>query len=210
MHLDSANTLREIAILDKFFIDEAVGFKGRFLEIGADDGKDHLYHLLAKGWDGVYCEPDPRCCYELIKNTESYKNQVTIINSAVMDQQGLIDFYFSSNGSGTSSLDQSWHERMKEHVPESNIRKIITNAISTQELLTLVGTDFDIVSIDAEGSDDRIVTSIDWQQFDRCRILLIEGNLHLRNQLEEQGNFKVYTETDSNIIYVKDQYLKNQ
>ena len=127
-----------------------------------------------------------------------------------MDQQGLMDFYFSSNGSGTSSLDQSWHERMKEHVPESNIRKIITNAISTQELLTLVGTDFDIVSIDAEGSDDRIVTSIDWQQFDRCRILLIEGNLHLRNQLEEQGNFKVYTETDSNIIYVKDQYLKNQ
>jgi hypothetical protein len=95
-------------------------------------------------------------------------------------------------------------------VPDPNIRKIIINAISTQELLTLVGTDFDIVSIDAEGSDDRIVTSIDWQQFDRCRILLIEGNLHLRNQLENQGNFKVYTETDSNIIYVKDQYLKNQ
>ncbi len=41
---------------------------GKFLEIGANIGKNGTgWQLLQNNWEGVYCEPDPVACADLMK-----------------------------------------------------------------------------------------------------------------------------------------------
>ena len=75
----------EEEIVREFFKDQP---HGRFLELGAHTGEprhesEPCWNLLAKGWDGYYCEPNPFNCTKLIRNTWPYRNQIRIFNGAV-------------------------------------------------------------------------------------------------------------------------------
>jgi FkbM family methyltransferase len=201
-------------IFDKILEDTFKDFKGKFLGIGAHIGNDWSLPLLDQGWTGVYCEPDPFACAELIKNTEKYQSQISIVNSAVMATSGLRQFYLSLNSSFLSSMRSDWMEKLlsikyNKHW-DQNPRKlsITTNAISFQELLNYVGKDFDLIVIDTEGSDAEIIASIDWKQLTNCKMICFEQEFaelepyaDIIKQLHDQGPFVMTDQSSCNSIY---------
>lgn len=189
-------------------------FKGRFLGIGANFGFDWGFPLLDRGWTGVYCEPDPIACAQLIANTEKYRDRVTIVNSAVMPTSGLRPFYLSLNSSFLSSIHSDWLENALSHNDswDRNPKKlpILTNTISFINLIAYVGTDFDLIVIDAEGVDVEIAMSIDWSQFTKCTLISLEHGYpeiypssKIVEQLFYQGSFKLTDVMPGHAVYKK-------
>lgn len=206
------------SIFDKL-LEDLFPNSGHFLGIGANIGKDWSFPLLEKQWTGVFCEPDPSACSELIKNTKQYSNQVTIVNSAIMGSSGLRPFYVSLNSSFLSSMRPEWmhkllsieYNKVWDSKPEQV--SIVTNAISFQELINYTGSEFDLIVIDAEGSDAEIAASIDWSQFSKCQAVCLEHefmelepHIDIIEQLYNQGSFELTDQGHCFALYKKVNY----
>ena len=190
---------------------------GKFLEIGANDGVDgHTRFLLEQGWHAVYCEPDPYACTRLIDNTQSYRDQVTIINSAISPKTGPIDFYLAINGDNMSSYDPAWldinkkYHNLKDNTINdgtnrnpTNTRQIITNSLGFSELINFVGNDFDLIITDVEGMDAELIKSIDWQQFTNTKLIITEAGESVAKHLYTTGGFLPFARTKHNMVYYK-------
>lgn len=74
---------------------------GVFVEFGAWDGKhlSNTYALLEKNWKGVYIEADQTRFKELVRNTESQKENLELINAYVKPQgvHSLDNILFETN-----------------------------------------------------------------------------------------------------------------
>jgi FkbM family methyltransferase len=171
------------AILDKILEEHFQNKTGKFLGIGANIGKDWSWPLLQKGWQGILVEPDPAAFVALIKNSREFHDQLKIVNTAISSQSGLSPFYLSLKSSWNSSMDKDWQNKTLENHPhnlsvqqddKNHIQEILTNATGFQDFINYVGNKFDVIVIDTEGFDSRIVMSLDWQQFQQCTLVCIE------------------------------------
>ncbi len=188
-------------IISNFF----TGYTGKFLVIGANDGLDQTFSLLENGWKGYYCEPNPISCAKLIENTQKFNDNVTIINSAITPTSKITDFFISIDDSTFSSLDPTW---LKNHGMSTQC-KIITNTIKFQDLLITIGTDFDLIVIDVEGIDIELCQSINWNQFNKCKMLSLEAGPAVIKQVYQEGNFILTHQTSTNSFYKKIKYLNS-
>ena len=169
---------------------------GKFLIVGAHDGKDHSQQLLSRGWQGVYCEPNPMICSELVNNTEDYRSQVTILNVAITPSGGPIDFYLDPNTSLATTV-KNWRE-------STNLsRKIIVNSMTFTQLFELTGYNFDYVQTDTEGLDIQIIETVDWSKLTQCRMICTEAGPAVLKQLCRQNRFMLTDQTPTNAIYKK-------
>jgi fructose 1,6-bisphosphatase len=85
---------------------------------------------------------------------------------------------------------------------------VTTNAISFQKLINYVGNNFDLIVINAEGSDSEIVASVNWGQFTNCKMICVEKEFlelelyaDIIKQLYDQGSFILTDQTPCNSIY---------
>lgn len=161
-------------IIDNFFKDCV----GNFLVIGAANGIDQSFGLLKRGWNVVYCEPDPVACQQLLTITEQWSDQVTIVNAAITPNDNKLTKFYVSTSTGLSSLFDPG---------KPGFREIITNAVSVNNLFKTIGYNFDYIQIDAEGLDIDLVKAIDWSQLSQCKMLCIESGFPLFLHLLEHG-----------------------
>ena len=202
-------------IFNNILADHFKGYTGRFLGIGANVGLDWGFPLLDRGWSGIYCEPDPIACSQLIQNTEKYRDRVSVVNSAIMPTGGLRPFYLSLNSSFLSSMHSDWLETVLSYNNnqwDQNPKKvsILTNSISFQEFINYIGKDFDLIVIDTEGFDVEIAMSVDWSQFTKCTLISLEHGFpevypssDIIEQLYNQGSFILTTVTPGHAVYKK-------
>lgn len=182
----------DILLVKEFFKDQPMG---RFLGIGSGSGDDQTGPLLEKGWSGVYCDPDPLVWPDLLKNTESRRDRVVLINAAIAPDSRFCDFHISESVA-LSSLK-------KENVANL-FRTVLIHSVTIDQLLGHVGDDFDYVQFDIEGLDGEVIQSIDWaQHFLNCKLIGVEGDLSIWHQLWEQGRFVISHMTEHNVYFKK-------
>ena len=176
---------------------------GRALIIGVNQGDNNpAWNLIESGWKAVVCEPDPFAISILIEKHSKYADNLTIVNSAISPTTGsLSPFYLSIARSAMSSLQRTWLRRQKQiPIEERQQRQILTHTLSFQQLLDHVGTDFDLVVIDAEGMDAELIGSIDWTQLDNCRMVCVEQIGDSHHSFNHAG-FKLVHTTPMNFYF---------
>lgn len=176
---------------------------GRALIIGVNQGDNNpAWNLIKSGWKAVVCEPDPFAISILIEKHSKYADNLTIVNSAISPTTGsLSPFYLSIARSAMSSLQRTWLRRQKQiPIEERQQRQILTHTLSFQQLLDHVGTDFDLVVIDAEGMDAELIGSIDWTQLDNCRMVCVEQIGDSHHSFNHAG-FKLVHTTPMNFYF---------
>ena len=89
---------------------------------------------------------------------------------------------------------------------EKKQQRILTHTLSVQQLLEHVGTDFDLVVIDAEGSDEDIINAIDWSQLSNCSVLCCEGWHGAELTLREAG-FSLYHRNVNHYFKRENKYI---
>ena len=173
--------------------------KGRFLDIGANDGVTlSMSRALALlGWNGVCVEPSPSAFYKLDALYRFDENPATIhcINAAVTTQDGPIELYDSGTHlrKGDTALLSTTVPAEMERWKNSHeqFTKIMVRGITFSTLLKECGmahpyeskpsahppnvARFDFITIDAEGADWSILRQIDLRAVG-CSMLCIEVN----------------------------------
>ena len=150
----------------------------RLLQVGANDGarEDPVAQLIQLGIvEAILVEPLPGMC-EKLRDLHKDNPAVTVVQCAIGPASGEMPFYYMEDTLGSdlsvySSLDRDYIERQKRNEiiigeRESLVRQIEIRSASVAvrtvaELVTENGwTGLDVLVVDAEGFDDKIVGSV--------------------------------------------------
>lgn len=154
--------------------DEAVAayfgdFKGRFLEIGAADGKilSNCYLLALKGWGGVCVEGSHRWVDAWFKNYAGMLGRVALVNEAMGTREPGWGTFFDCFGDDTASTVS---ERLvKLGQSRANHHPIRKYLITAREILDLCPGPYHFVSIDIDGMSVPVMREIPYDKLDtRC------------------------------------------
>jgi len=173
----------------------------KFIQIGANDGISHdpLYPYLIKSkWRGLMLEPNPLVIDTLRKNHKNTCSDLTFINAAVTSGKAS-KLYLTEFNSGFASLNK---EHVLKHIGEAHAKQVISIDVKLITFTQLL-QDFpefkqcDLLLIDAEGWDAKILLSIDFTIFDVDliifeRVHLTEDELIILNTLFESHDFSCF------------------
>lgn len=186
-------------------------YKGRFIDIGANDGKtlSNTLWCAENGWSGVCVEPcqeafDRLCITHADTGIKCYQY-------AIADNFGEVTLYKSGEHLGkgdVSLLSTTKHEELKRWKGTENeftVEQI--TAITWDEFHHRTGQEpqYDLISIDAEGCDWEILKQINL--FDvGCSMLIIETNGVENEKYIEycaKHGMKLYAKNHENLIFVR-------
>lgn len=143
---------------ESYILDHFKDFTGRFLEIGAFDGKtfSNCFALSEKGWSGVCVEPSPGPFLGMMKAYEGKPN-IKLVNAAVSYKaSGLVEFA-DSLGDAVSTTSKSHEAVWGKHL---KFQHIYVNTISVGDIMHTFGEHYDFISLDVEGTNVEILKTI--------------------------------------------------
>lgn len=188
-----------ISILDK-----ETGQK-KFLQIGANDGIifDHLREFIVKDeWQGILIEPVKETFEELVENHKKSKN-LKFINIAISDVQEEKEISYipkeaikknnlniSLKGCSTFHEFRQGEKSIPMRVHEEKNKNFLTKQMVKCETLNNVLLkekikELDLLQIDTEGHEHKIITSIDFKDF-YCKVIIFETNRRKKMFSNEQ------------------------
>lgn len=129
----------------------------------------------------VAFEPDDATFDVLKRNVETnLLNDVTLINKALYDSKGNVDFYFSPEQPGL--LVQSTR---KESLARSEAKTVETDVLSNH-----INQEVDFLKMDIEGAEDRVMKDLDdTAKLSLVKEMVIEYHHHMRPQEDALGTF---------------------
>jgi len=183
---------------------------GFFVDIGAYDGvtgSNSLFFESKLGWDGIAVEPSNRQFKELNKN-----RNCECVNEAISNEKQTIEFievidgYTQMSGLNKDFYTETFNEI--ENDPNSKIEKRIIETSIFSEIVPQ-GKVIDYLSIDIEGGELDLLSSIDFNIFD-IKVLSLENNqtneFNYSHFLKEK-NFQFYDCIGVDEIYINRKYF---
>lgn len=186
-----------------------------YLDIGASDPVhiNNTYLFYKKGFNGVLVEPDVELC-EKIKIKR--KRDLCLNIGAGTESREDIDFYIMS----TKSLSTVSGKYVSNYIKDKIEKKV---KISIKNINEIIRENFDncpnFVSIDAEGLEYDIITSIDYEKY-RPDVICVETLTYSENNTEKKvdkiidflksKNYLLYADTYINSIFVDEKKWTNR
>lgn len=183
-----------------------------YLDIGANHPKryNNTYLLYLRGSSGVCIEPNKELC-ESIKKVRPHD---TVLNIAISDKiETLTYFSFKNDVINTFSEEES-----RKNITQGNklLRTYLTNTDTLNNVLEKLPRVPDLVSIDIEGYDEKVLRVFDFSTY-RPAVWCIETmeknyekwfkNVSLIRFMEENG-YVVYGDTNINTIFVEQKIME--
>ena len=164
---------QDMIVKENFFKNQKSGF---FLEIGAFDGIEgsNCYHFEKfMNWQGIAVEASP-LQFEKLKKNRNCK----LMNVALGSENKQVEFYEVAEGftqmSGINNLNfKNSLERIKKN-SDSKINKI---NIECKTFEKLIPSDqiIDLISIDIEGNEPDVLSSINFDKY-QIKVIILENN----------------------------------
>lgn len=183
----------------KIITDFFAGRVGRFLDVGAYDGLtfSNTRRLLELGWHGVLVEPSPKVIPGLRRNVAEFDDRACVFECAIGDSNGRVKFFDNAGAVATTSRDHVLKWSVQTTFDECDVL-----SMTPELLLDLVGTDFDFVSIDTEGTNMMLVKLFPWHRLPGCRLVCVEHDSADKSILEilEPFGFSQLARNGENLI----------
>lgn len=172
---------------------------GRFLDIGAHDGVtfSSTRKLWELGWSGVYVEPSPDVL-PLLKNNSG--SNCEILPVAIGTTNGKMEFF----SGGTDMIGTLSTEHVKLWSSHVNFTRKLVDVITISELEKRVGTKFDFINIDVEGTNLEVFNQFDWNIW-KPKCVCVEYESHkdyMTNVMVNAGYELVYVSSE-NLVFNK-------
>lgn len=134
-------------------------YVGRFLDVGAWDGKDksNTWLLTERGWSGVCVEPAAMPFLKLMRNHRR-NPLIECVQAAIMPEAGVSQFWYTADA--ISSFDRKHVETWLRH-PRVKYRSMWAAHVTFDDLLRALPGPYDFVSIDAEGYSVKLLPFFD-------------------------------------------------
>lgn len=183
-----------------------------YLDIGANHYKNfnNTFRFYQKGYSGVLVEANPT----LINELKKYRSRDTILNYGIgVTSNKKLDFYVT-NGGGLSSFNKNFIDQSISHDNDVYVEKIMQVSIITfnEVMEQYFENTPTIVSIDIEGDEYNILSSINYQKY-RPIIFIVETVEYqkytaLKNKrddiikLMKNNDYEEYAFTGINSIFI--------
>jgi FkbM family methyltransferase len=157
---------------------EKAGYgQGRFLDIGAYDGKtfSNTLRLAELGWSGVCVEPSPTAFTGLLKVHQA-NPEIILVQAAVSTDGGWLDFY-DSGGDAVSSSDLAHVAKWNKNAGVKFTRFAL-KSVSIEELFTKFGTSYDFINLDVESLNWALFQAFPWEWLERTQVICVEHDGH--------------------------------
>jgi FkbM family methyltransferase len=162
------------------FFENRKGYKGFYVDVGAHhpfrfSNTLRFYH---QGWSGINIEPTPKA----IKLFRTFRKRDINLNIGIDLQEGTLPFYcFNEPALNSFSKEIAEHKaantryRIKEVIPIKTmpLAKILNQYLPAAQTI-------DVLNIDAEGLDLRVLQSNNWDRY-KPVFILVEAALDLRD-----------------------------
>jgi FkbM family methyltransferase len=187
------------------------GQTGRFIDIGANDGKtlSNTLWCAENGWNGVCIEPSEEAFNRLcITHADT---GVKCFQFAIASETGKVKFYHSGEhlGKGDISLLSTTKESelSRWEGTQNQFIEYEADAITWHDFheLPYQFARYDLISIDAEGCDWDILQQIDLIK-SGCKMLIIETNgIENQKYIDYCAGYgmRLYAKNHENLIFVK-------
>jgi FkbM family methyltransferase len=148
----------DLALYEQFFQGQR---NGRFLEMGALDGvglSNTYAYETALNWTGVLIEANPEACPRLFRNRPKAINLCSAVSNdhrPITFEEGLYRSTFGAVNELSPIFKEKFHKmrRRTHQVPSAPLG----------QLLRAVGVAYlDLVSLDVEGSEVKVLETMDW------------------------------------------------
>jgi FkbM family methyltransferase len=178
-----------------------------FVEIGANDGDQHDHlrpFILSRAWAGIMVEPVPYV-FERLEANYASQSRVVTANVAIAERDGTLPFYHLVDATPQERAElPSWYDGIgsfsrdavlshADQIPDIE-RRIVRQdvpALTFASLCNRHGVEkVDLVVIDTEGYDDRVLKSIDLAAH-RPRLIVYE---HFHLMSEDRAACRAYVE----------------
>jgi FkbM family methyltransferase len=193
--------------IDDFFNQKENGF---FIDIGAHDGMDisNTYFLeKIRNWKGICIEPQPDQFEILNKNRTSIN-----LNCGIYNILGEMEFtHVTGYGSALSGISDDHNNNHKWRIDNGieknggNYNKFLLQVRPLQDVLDEYQIyDIDFCSIDTEGSELKIVESIDYTKTN-IKVFIIENNYgeeYVQKFLKEKG-YELHCKLQWDDVFIK-------
>jgi len=192
---------------EKWIVDFYKDHVGRFLDIGAHDGKllSCTYRLVELGWSGVCIDPSPTAFVELQK-LHNDNPKIEVVNCAIDTDSKIKVFYHMGTGGYISTLSKDFMNEWPQH--KKKYKSMYLKTVTFFELLKFFGHDFDFISIDVEGVDYELMKTIPFDSMPKLSMFCIEfcksNDLSDMIKLGETHNFTTLVTTKQNLIMIKE------
>lgn len=155
-----------------------------FIQIGANVGKnkhDIIWILCRKNkWGGILVEPLPQS-FELLKKNYSDVPNLLFEQAAIMPYDGETKFYFSPEFK--NECQQASTVKNHFHVNTATMTLPCMTIESLVKKYGLLDTSFELLQIDVEGMDDKILLSTDFTRiipkYIRYESIHLKGNRNM-------------------------------
>jgi FkbM family methyltransferase len=157
----------EDVILHRLFHGQGSGF---FVDVGAAHPvyENDTKALYDRGWRGINIEPNTAFYRELVAQRPEDRN----INAAVSDASART-VYHEVVGTGLSTCDPEMADRAAAQGFEL-VRRMV-DTVSLRNVLEAASVrDIDLLKVDVEGFEMRVLSSNDWRRF-RPKVILVEA-----------------------------------
>ena len=193
---------------EQHLIEAALGDtkRGTYLDIGAHNGIEcsNTRRLWDCGWYGVLVEPTKSRYTEAVKN---YNSNAVVFRNAICKESGnvIINNHIDIKD-GRSSVYNSIEEILgKENFTQEEVEAITFNDLidKCHKYITSFNiSNIKVISIDAEGEDYNILSSIDFAVI-RPKVLVIETGQDYDKimALMEYNNYRLFARTYANLIF---------
>jgi FkbM family methyltransferase len=148
---------------------------GYFVEVGALDGRrfSNTYSFEKQGWTGVCIEAHP----DYIEILKQNRPNSQVVFAAAGDVNSKVTFYANSRGS-LSTIDASLEEEYKKH--GAYFTGFVEHEVAMLTLAQILADThaphmIDILSIDVEGAEMRVLHGMNWEQY-QVRVVVIEAD----------------------------------
>jgi FkbM family methyltransferase len=162
-----------------------------FVEVGSNDGEQHDHlrsFILSSDWRGIMVEPVPYV-FERLRRSYGAHGRIALENAAVGERDGVLPFFHVRDASAEERAGlPDWYdgigsfsrESLLAHAPEiPDIEERIVCAevetLTFESLCRRHGVEqVDLLVIDTEGYDWRILQTLDLTQRNRARLIVYE------------------------------------
>jgi len=142
-----------------------------FIEIGSNCYSTLVDLAKNGGWSGVIIEPIP----EIFLQIERHPN-CRYENIAISDVNGELDFYYFKDLTGWGSLNLNHCKKQDKNI--NSIKKIKVKSLTFENLCSRYNIyRIDLLKIDAESYDAKIMKSIDFNKFEIKEIIFEKDHL---------------------------------
>jgi len=139
--------------------------KGYFVDLAAADGTTHSNTFALEkifGWRGICIEPNP-IFYEEMKNTRNVHCEKAVISN----NYGKVKFRIDNGQLGGIIDHDTDNNPSYRSMDSSDVETISLNTIPLMDILEKYNSPkiIDYLSLDVEGSEERVITGIDFNQY---------------------------------------------